>query len=327
MDSLLLRNPAGAITPFTSTNANVNVETASVTVKNGFWTLWSGPNYTGNKVVVGPGTYPCTVLANVENGRGWTVGSVQNGAPIPAAPQPAHNGKLVQAPGNPAIYFVDCGFLRHVPNPEVMRETFRANVAIHAMDLSAFPVGAPLSDDATHFLVRNATSGAISFLESGWLRHVPSMPVFDAYGFNVDRVDTVDPSKLAGYKTGPSLGALQSGMLVKAANADAVYLVDQDKLRHVPNPTVLARLFASNPIVTDISKATIGDALWVGSFLARAPGEAATYLVDLKDGQLQARSIANPSVMTKYGFATAQVQSDEQIPYIVKRNTDAPTVF
>jgi hypothetical protein len=117
---------------------------------------------------------------------------------------PELNGLRVKLPGNPAVYLIDRGVRRHVPDPETYNRLFRSWDGIQEQYFfSIIQVGAPISTDAV--LMRGWGTPAVYFVEPGVKRHVSSPAAMDRYHFDWAKIVQVPASFLATIPDGPSM--------------------------------------------------------------------------------------------------------------------------
>jgi hypothetical protein len=118
-----------------------------------------------------------------------------------ATVRPDCNGLRIQKPGDQALYLIDRGQKRHIPNPDTFNNLFR-NWS-HVEDLYIFDsieTGPPLPDGA--ILAAAIGSGAVYLLDLGCKRHVTGPSVMKKYNFNWDRVYKLPPLTLANIPLG-----------------------------------------------------------------------------------------------------------------------------
>ncbi|MDZ4871056.1 MAG: hypothetical protein CLLPBCKN_000444 [Chroococcidiopsis cubana SAG 39.79] len=104
-----------------------------------------------------------------------------------------------------------------------------------------------------------------------------------------------------------------NGRLIRL-NEDSppIYLVDEGRKRHVPNPQTFDNLFRDwdrLDNVPDLNEIDDGTAISNGAILARAINTAPVYLID--NGVK--RHIASPETMDKYYFSWEEIRGVDQI--------------
>ncbi|QDT24603.1 hypothetical protein [Gimesia chilikensis] len=99
------------------------------------------------------------------------------------------NGLRVQLPGNPAIYLIDEGCKRHIPNPSTFDNLFRDWSFTQDLDIDEIQTGSPISDGA--ILAQGKGRAEVYLIDGGMKRHVPSPQLMDRYNFRwpTDRID------------------------------------------------------------------------------------------------------------------------------------------
>ena len=119
------------------------------------------------------------------------------------------NGLRVQAPGSPAIYLVEGGERRWIPNPETVTNLF-ADYGLVTVDIGSLsiPLGANISDRAILSHCNTAghpDSGAVFLIDSGTKRHIVSPEIMTKYNFNWNAVVNVPCILLQYIPNGPAL--------------------------------------------------------------------------------------------------------------------------
>jgi hypothetical protein len=113
------------------------------------------------------------------------------------------DGALVQIPGDDAIYLVDRGVRRHVPNADTFNRLFRSWVFSVGADWSSLAAGLPIASDA--YLARSANAPEVYFVEYGQKRHVMNAAVMDRYNFDWGKIQVVSDATIAALKLGDPL--------------------------------------------------------------------------------------------------------------------------
>ena len=89
-----------------------------------------------------------------------------------------------------AVYLVDRGTRRHIPDPDTYNSLFRSWDGIYqAIDPDSIPVGAPLTSGAV--LMKGESSDTVFLVESGKKRGIPSPAVMDKYDFDWNKIHVV----------------------------------------------------------------------------------------------------------------------------------------
>lgn len=108
------------------------------------------------------------------------------------APRPDLNGLRVKTPGDPAIFLVDQGYRRWIPNPPTYNNLFRDwNGIREDTGVGDIPIGAPIADGAV--LVRGIGTAPIYLVDAGVKRWIASPAAMDKYYFSWDRVYQIPP--------------------------------------------------------------------------------------------------------------------------------------
>lgn len=115
--------------------------------------------------------------------------------------RPDLNGLRVQLPGNPAIYLIDQGRKRHIPDPATYNNLFRDwNGIIQDPHINDIDSGEPLSVGAS--LVEGFGDPAVYLVDQGTKRHVASPAVMDRYDFAWNKIYKVPPITISAIPTG-----------------------------------------------------------------------------------------------------------------------------
>jgi hypothetical protein len=113
------------------------------------------------------------------------------------------DGLRVQLPGDPAIYLMDRGQKRHIPDP-TYNNLFRDwNGVVQDANLDEIDTGPPLTEGA--FLVQAFGEAAIYVVDGAQKRRIASPGTMDRYYLAWDRVQHVTPSIIAAILTGPQI--------------------------------------------------------------------------------------------------------------------------
>ena len=114
------------------------------------------------------------------------------------------NGQRVQVPGNNAVYLIDRGVRRWIPNPETYWRLFNNTDGIQVASYYALiAVGQPLSTQAQ--LLNPQGGGAVYLVEPGVKRWVTSPANMDKYYFNWANITPVPQFVLYAIPNGPSI--------------------------------------------------------------------------------------------------------------------------
>lgn len=114
------------------------------------------------------------------------------------------NGLRIQKPGTSAIYLVDEGMKRHIPDPETYDGLFRDwNGVVQDLDIDDISTGDPLDHGAT--LVRGDGDPAVYLVDHGHKRHIGNPATMDRYHLEWDTVKVVPPVVVAAIPTGAQI--------------------------------------------------------------------------------------------------------------------------
>jgi hypothetical protein len=114
------------------------------------------------------------------------------------------DGLRVQLPGNPAIYLIDAGKKRHIPDPTTYNNLFRnwdgivQDVAINTID-----TGTPISHGAV--LAQAYGDAAVYLVDGGVKRHIGSPATMDRYNFAWNKIQHVAPILISSIETGSQI--------------------------------------------------------------------------------------------------------------------------
>ncbi len=114
------------------------------------------------------------------------------------------NGLRVKLPGNPAIYLMDEGRRRHIPNPSTYDNLFRDwNGIVEDTDIPDIDEETPISNGA--ILARAVGTAAVFLIDKGLKRHITSPAIMDRYHFNWGKIHDVAPALIDSIPSGPSI--------------------------------------------------------------------------------------------------------------------------
>ena len=117
-----------------------------------------------------------------------------------ASNRPDLNGLRVQLPGSPAIYLIDRGQKRYIPDPATFNNLFKNWSHYQDLDVDSIETGQPISVGA--ILAAPVGSGTIYLLDCGVKRHITAPSVMNKYNFNWDRVYKLPPIAIDNIPTG-----------------------------------------------------------------------------------------------------------------------------
>lgn len=114
-------------------------------------------------------------------------------------------------------------------------------------------------------------------------RHVLNQSVYDAWRFKTGQSWYLPAAQMQKYPVGTTVSA--APRLIRADNSSAVYLVDQNKRRHIPNPRALKAWRWTNSDIRVVTPAEanaipIGRPFPAYPYLTKTAGAAEVYLID-----------------------------------------------
>jgi hypothetical protein len=102
-------------------------------------------------------------------------------------PRPDLNGYRLILPNGGAVYLIDEGYRRWIPDPTTYNNLFRNwDGIVKDIDLNEIPETAPITHDA--ILAMPLENGAVYLIDNGKKRHIASPAVMDKYWFSWDRI-------------------------------------------------------------------------------------------------------------------------------------------
>ncbi|MFC5475393.1 hypothetical protein [Paraherbaspirillum soli] len=114
------------------------------------------------------------------------------------------DGLRVQLPGNPAVYLVDAGRKRHIPDPATYNNLFRDwNGILQDIAINEIDTGTPISVGAV--LAQGFGDPAVYLIDNGIKRHIGSPATMDRYNFAWDKIQHVAPILISSIETGPAI--------------------------------------------------------------------------------------------------------------------------
>lgn len=119
-------------------------------------------------------------------------------------PQPEFNGRRAKGTGRLAIYLVDRGYLRHVPNPETYGNLFPDWEGLdETQDVLELPLGKPIDDGA--ILAQAEGEDQVYLVERGVKRPLASREILKKYYFDEKKIKKVPKILLLSLVTGPTI--------------------------------------------------------------------------------------------------------------------------
>jgi len=130
---------------------------------------------------------------------------------------------LVTADEGPEVYVIKNGRKRHIPSPQAFSRlgyAWQKIKKISNVEMNSY------GDDE---LMKASNNPAVYLIVTGMKRHIPSVEVFESYGFNWDDISIVSSDELADYS---------DANLIRVAGDVKVYLLAGGKKHWVPTQAV-----------------------------------------------------------------------------------------
>lgn len=119
-------------------------------------------------------------------------------------PRPDLNGYRVVLPAGGAVYLIDEGYRRWIPDPETYNNLFRNwDGIVRDINIVDIPEASPLSHGAV--LAVPVGGGAVYLVSNGQKRWITSPAAMDKYWFNWDRIRETPQAILDGIPEGRSI--------------------------------------------------------------------------------------------------------------------------
>lgn len=114
------------------------------------------------------------------------------------------DGLRVQLPGDPAIYLMDAGKKRHIPNPPTYDGLFRDwNGIVQDAHLNEIDTGLAISNGA--ILAQAYGDAAVYLIDQGHKRHIANPATMDRYSLAWNKIQHVAPILIASIPTGQAI--------------------------------------------------------------------------------------------------------------------------
>jgi hypothetical protein len=114
------------------------------------------------------------------------------------------DGLRVQLPGDPAIYLMDGGQKRHIPDPTTYNNLFRDwNAIVQDTELDSVDTGPPISQGAVLAQAFGDAAGYI--IDQGKKRHIGSPATMDRYDLDWKKIQHVAQIIIQAIPTGPEI--------------------------------------------------------------------------------------------------------------------------
>jgi len=121
-----------------------------------------------------------------------------------SSPRPDLNGLRVKLPNQPAIYLIDQGYRRWIPNPATYNNLFRDwNGIITDIGINDIPLATQITSGA--ILARGDGTAPVYLIDAGVKRWVTSPAAMDKYYFAWNRVYVVPPVLVNFIPNGPAI--------------------------------------------------------------------------------------------------------------------------
>jgi len=178
---------------------------------------------------------PLTVLPNNQQ-----VSTVL-GPPIPSR----SDGALVQAQNEPAVFIIENGALRWIPDIETFNmlglNTGMVQV-VSKQELLSIPQGQPLSskfnpriEPQERVMYQVPGDPAVYIVINKTLRWVLDPETIFAMGYNWGMVQSISAQDLNMFPKGPRLPSRKDGALLRALNDQAVFIMEKGMRRWIPD--------------------------------------------------------------------------------------------
>lgn len=114
------------------------------------------------------------------------------------------DGLRIQKPGDDAIYMMDQGQKRHIPDPPTYNSLFRDwNSIVQDVDLNEIDTGLDIADGTC--LAQAFGDTAVYLIDRGTKRHVGSPATMDRYDFAWNKIFHVPPATIQAIPDGPAI--------------------------------------------------------------------------------------------------------------------------
>lgn len=159
------------------------------------------------------------------------------------------DGSLLQAEGNPAIYYIENGLKREIASKAVFISRFDPNrvITVSVGDLDYYEDGAPIK--YANFSLLQAPSGDVYMIFNDIKRKIENSAVLRKLGLNDDNLIKVTDADLIPYKDGPNIteytlyptGVLVQSTKAKSAASDIYYIISGQK-----RPVLTSEILSAN---------------------------------------------------------------------------------
>ena len=238
------------------------------------------------------------------------------------------DGTLVKHPDSPAVYLVEDGQRRYVPQAQIFFSNW-SHVDSRVKTITPIDLALSSAEDVgwqEGALLKGSGPEIYALELSGAImqkRHITSPVAYQSLGYDDnDRINVPDSLLPAGSGADINFGSRHpQGTLVRQTGQLAVYLIDAGQKRYVPNPGVLQSLNKGNFKVFPATAADL--ALADGNLvthdegtLLRGSGSLAVYIIDNQSSVATKRHILSPEVFTMLGYSGSDIIDipSEQLP-------------
>lgn len=119
--------------------------------------------------------------------------------------RPDLNGYRVRVPGQAAIYLIDRGKRRHIPNPETYNNLFRNwDGIVGDINVPEITEDAPLASGSA--LIQGQGRAEVYLLDQGKKRHILSPAVMDRYYFDWQKIHHVPGNVIDSIPSADAIG-------------------------------------------------------------------------------------------------------------------------
>jgi len=118
------------------------------------------------------------------------------------------DGLRMRKPGEDAVYLIDQGKKRHIPNPQVYNQLFRTWENIHLdIDIDDIDTGSAIAENA--LLFKCSDSPKVFLRENLTMRWITSPAVMERFQFSWEKITHWNsPSNSLGYSQGPDISKI-----------------------------------------------------------------------------------------------------------------------
>lgn len=236
------------------------------------------------------------------------------------------DGVLIKAENNPKVFLIEGSQRRHITGSTVLAShgyTWSQVKSATTSDMQ-LPLGQPLKHKEGTLVKGSSRSVYVINYAEGLIekRHITSMKVFEALGYTPEEVRHISDSAIPS-TDGAAINTADThpdGTLVKSAGNPQVYIIEDQKLRHV----VSRKVFESHGFDWDRIKQTTDGDLNLPSDTALSLREGSlirgstkhVYVVNYESEVIEKRHIASFFIFELLGYSASEVLevSDSSLP-------------